>query len=190
MGQLDDLSYFNCLPSHSIWWKAADACKAAARFLFCDVQAGAAHSKSWDGVVSSAHYTAWSHLLILLRGRARQRIYWIEGTFLGKAGDGKSCSIRFKPLCKPSALWNRCVKNFTAKWCRASCEKILISRTSYIDLPEVPFGMEVVDKKKAEDWFDKQRKNTAPTKHQQFKATKALLAYGESDSKRRQEWLD
>lgn len=50
--------------------------------------------------------------------------------------------------------------------------------------------MEVVDKKKAEDWFEKQRKNTAPTKHQQFKATKALLAYGESDSKRRQEWLD
>ena len=69
-------------------------------------------------------------------------------------------------------------------------KKILISRTSYIDLPEVPFGMEVVDKKKAEDWFEKQRKNTAPTKHQQFKATKALLAYGESDSKRRQEWLD
>ncbi|MEI4789081.1 hypothetical protein WAX46_01660 [Bacillus sp. FJAT-53060] len=69
-------------------------------------------------------------------------------------------------------------------------KKILISRTSYIDLPEVPYGMEVVDKKKAEEWFKKQRKNTAPTKHQQFKATKALLAYGESDSKRRQEWLD
>ncbi|BBP91644.1 hypothetical protein BsIDN1_52620 [Bacillus safensis] len=28
-------------------------------------------------------------------------------------------------------------------------------------------------------------KNTAPTKHQQFKATKALLAYGESDSKKK-----
>ena len=69
-------------------------------------------------------------------------------------------------------------------------KKILISRTSYIDLPEVPYGMEVIDKKKAEEWFEKQRKNTAPTKHQQFKATKALLAYGETDSKRRQEWLD
>ncbi|MFJ5965299.1 hypothetical protein [Bacillus sp. NPDC093026] len=69
-------------------------------------------------------------------------------------------------------------------------KKILISRTSYIDLPEVPYGIEVIDKKKAEGWFEKQRNNTAPTKHQQFKATKALLAYGESVSKRRQEWLD
>ncbi|WP_071391479.1 hypothetical protein [Bacillus velezensis] len=68
--------------------------------------------------------------------------------------------------------------------------KLLLSRTSYIDYPEPPYGLEIADKRTVAGWLEKQQKNTAPIKHHQLKAAKALLSYGLSDSSRRQEWLD
>ncbi|MCY8692822.1 hypothetical protein MOD48_15955, partial [Bacillus spizizenii] len=38
--------------------------------------------------------------------------------------------------------------------------------------------------------IERQKKNTAPIKHHQVKAAKALLSYCMSDSYRRQEWLE
>ncbi|MCM3007253.1 hypothetical protein [Bacillus subtilis] len=68
--------------------------------------------------------------------------------------------------------------------------KLLLSRTSYIDYPEPPYGLEIADKRSAEEWIERQKKNTAPIKHHQVKAAKALLSYCMSDSYRRQEWLE
>ncbi|OCB93388.1 uncharacterized protein SRCM101294_02750 [Bacillus amyloliquefaciens] len=68
--------------------------------------------------------------------------------------------------------------------------KLLFSRTSYIDYPEPPYGLDIADKRTAAEWLEKQQKNTAPIKHHQLRAAKALLSYGLSQSSRRQEWLD
>ncbi|MFO3787329.1 hypothetical protein ACKOKD_00895 [Bacillus mojavensis] len=68
--------------------------------------------------------------------------------------------------------------------------KLLLSRTSYIDYPEPPYGLEIVDKRGLAEWMEKQKKNTAPIKHHQLKAAKAMLSYCLSDSYRRQEWLE
>ncbi|KXZ21198.1 hypothetical protein AXI59_12285 [Bacillus nakamurai] len=69
-------------------------------------------------------------------------------------------------------------------------KKLLLSQTSYIDYPEPPYGLDIADKRTAGEWLQKQQKNTAPIKHHQLKAANALLSYGLSNSRRRQEWLD
>ncbi|MBY8913103.1 hypothetical protein KY305_10175 [Bacillus sp. YC2] len=69
-------------------------------------------------------------------------------------------------------------------------KKLLLSKTSYIDYPEPPYGLDIADKRTAGEWLQKQQKNTAPIKHHQLKAANALLSYGLSNSRRRQEWLD
>ncbi|QHZ48095.1 hypothetical protein [Bacillus sp. NSP9.1] len=68
--------------------------------------------------------------------------------------------------------------------------KFIISRTSYIDYPEPPYGIEIYDRRQWGDWLAKQQKNFAPIKSRQLKAAKILLSYGVSESKRRKEWLD
>ncbi|MCY8858848.1 hypothetical protein [Bacillus atrophaeus] len=69
-------------------------------------------------------------------------------------------------------------------------QKLLLTKTSYIDYPEPPYGLKIIDKRSAEEWMQKQQKNTAPIKHHQMKAAKALLSFCLSDSYRRKEWLD
>ncbi|MDA1477668.1 hypothetical protein [Bacillus changyiensis] len=68
--------------------------------------------------------------------------------------------------------------------------KVIISRTSFIDFPDPPYGIEVFDRRQWSDWLAKHKKNIAPIKNQQLKTAKLLLSYGVSDSKRRKEWLN
>ncbi len=67
--------------------------------------------------------------------------------------------------------------------------KVIVSRTSYIDYPELPYGIDICDKRHWKEWLEKQQKNFAPIKSQQLKTAKILLSHGVSDSMRRQEWL-
>ncbi|ALC82057.1 NERD domain-containing protein [Bacillus gobiensis] len=69
-------------------------------------------------------------------------------------------------------------------------EKLIISRTSYIDYPDLPFGLSIVDKRNWREWLTKQQKNTAPIKSKQISAARQLLYHGESRSHDRKEWLD
>ncbi|UOY90365.1 hypothetical protein [Bacillus glycinifermentans] len=68
--------------------------------------------------------------------------------------------------------------------------KVIFSRTSYIDYPEPPYGIDIYDRREWRNWIARQQKNIAPIKNRQLKAAKILLAHGVSDSKRRKEWLD
>ncbi|ASB87875.1 hypothetical protein OZL92_00620 [Bacillus sonorensis] len=68
--------------------------------------------------------------------------------------------------------------------------KAIISRTSYIDYPEPPYGIEIYDRRQWSEWLARQQKNTAPIKSRQLKAASLLLSYGVSNAKRRKEWLD
>ncbi|MGE6628826.1 hypothetical protein [Bacillus sp. NPDC077027] len=110
--------------------------------------------------------------------------------FWEKRATGKNVQSVLNPCATLLRSGSVVSKIFSQKGVDLPVKKILLSRTSFIDLPDVPYGMEVIDKKQAEDWFEKQQKNSVPAKHHQFKATKALLAFCESDSRRRQEWLD
>lgn len=69
-------------------------------------------------------------------------------------------------------------------------EKIMISRSSYIDYPDLPFGLTIADKRNWREWLGKQQKNAAPIKSKQISAAKQLLHHGESRFSQRKEWLD
>ncbi|MBD1380184.1 hypothetical protein [Metabacillus arenae] len=56
-------------------------------------------------------------------------------------------------------------------------KKIILSRNSYIDYPEVPYDIELIDIRKYDEWFMKMRRTAAPIKHTQIIAAKALLNY-------------
>lgn len=67
-------------------------------------------------------------------------------------------------------------------------KKVVLSRNGYIDYPFAQYDVELLDKRKFSDWFEKMRKVSTPLKHQQLKAAQALLEYCQTTSTRRIEW--
>ncbi|WP_062354877.1 NERD domain-containing protein [Bacillus kwashiorkori] len=67
-------------------------------------------------------------------------------------------------------------------------QKILISRSGYIDYSLIPFGTTIVDKRTFRTWFETSRKMPSPLKHMQLKVAKTLLDYCHTVSVKRQEW--
>ncbi len=55
--------------------------------------------------------------------------------------------------------------------------KVILNRTGYIDFPLVPFDVDLVEKRKYEEWFTGLRNTSSPLKHMQLKAGNALLQY-------------
>lgn len=67
-------------------------------------------------------------------------------------------------------------------------KKVVLSRNGYIDYPRAQYDIELLDKRKFPEWFEKMRKVSTPLKHQQLKGAQALLDYCQTTSTRRIEW--
>src|SRR5690606_24612847 len=55
--------------------------------------------------------------------------------------------------------------------------KVILNRTGYFDFPEVPYAVELVEKRNYDEWFSNLRNMSAPLKHMQLKAGNVLLQY-------------
>ncbi|MEK4028419.1 MULTISPECIES: nuclease-related domain-containing protein [Bacillaceae] len=66
--------------------------------------------------------------------------------------------------------------------------KAIISRNGFVDYPDPPFGLEVVDNRSFLSWIDRMRKMPSPLKTIQLKAAKSVLEFGQTTSVRRPEW--
>lgn len=54
-------------------------------------------------------------------------------------------------------------------------EKVLLSRTGYIDYPGAPYDVSVVDRKSYAEWFDRLGQSISPVKSNQYRAANRLL---------------
>lgn len=66
--------------------------------------------------------------------------------------------------------------------------KVIVSRTGFIDYPDVPSDLQFLDKRSYEEWFQKIRHAHSPVKRMQMQAAKVLLDYCQTTSFRRPEW--
>ena len=66
--------------------------------------------------------------------------------------------------------------------------KAVLSPNGYIDYPESPGELLLLDKRTYEDWFQKMRANRSPLKMMQMRGAKALLDYCQTTSFRRADW--
>ncbi len=64
-------------------------------------------------------------------------------------------------------------------------KKLVLSRNGYIDFPQVPYGIQLLDKRTHEEWFQQQRSISSPIKSMQLKSAQALIHYCETTSFRR-----
>ena len=67
-------------------------------------------------------------------------------------------------------------------------KKAIVSRNGYIDYPDAPTELTLLDKRTYEYWFNKMRNHHSPMKSMQIKAAKVLLDYCQVSSYRRPEW--
>lgn len=66
--------------------------------------------------------------------------------------------------------------------------KAVISRNGFIDYPNGPYDLEVIDERRFEEWFTRLRHMSSPLKNMQLRAAKSLLDVGQTTSFRRPEW--
>ncbi|MFC7787000.1 nuclease-related domain-containing protein [Rossellomorea sp. GCM10028870] len=66
--------------------------------------------------------------------------------------------------------------------------KGVISRNGYIDYPQAPVGIQFLDKRYHNEWFQQQRSSSSPIKSVQLKAAQAIMEYCETTSFRRLQW--
>ncbi|KIL43900.1 NERD domain-containing protein [Jeotgalibacillus soli] len=67
-------------------------------------------------------------------------------------------------------------------------KKALISRDGYIDFPDYPYGLTLLDRKSYPEWFMQQRSSRSPLKHMQIKAAKAILSRTQTTSVSQMQW--
>jgi hypothetical protein len=67
-------------------------------------------------------------------------------------------------------------------------QKLLLSRNGFIDYPQSPYGIQLIEKRNFEEWFLALRGMKSPLKHMQLKAAQILLQYCQTTSVRRLEW--
>lgn len=67
-------------------------------------------------------------------------------------------------------------------------QKLIISRNGYIEYPNVPFGVTIIDQRNYEDWFQTMRKSRSPLKSSQLKAARSLLNYCKTTAVPRTDW--
>ncbi|MBS4195078.1 NERD domain-containing protein [Lederbergia citri] len=66
--------------------------------------------------------------------------------------------------------------------------KAVVSRNGYIDYPEAPGDLLLLDKRSYDEWFQRLRSLASPLKMMQIKGAKALLEYCQTTSFRRPDW--
>ncbi|WP_108671338.1 hypothetical protein [Peribacillus acanthi] len=69
-------------------------------------------------------------------------------------------------------------------------KKVVLSRNGYIDFPDAPHDLLLLDKRTFPEWFEKMRNHSSPLKHQQLKGAEALLEFCQTTSVLRLEWED
>jgi len=67
-------------------------------------------------------------------------------------------------------------------------KKAFLSRNGYIDFPDAPYGLTLIDKKNFENWLTQQRNSSSPLKHAQLKAAQAVIEQTQTTSVRRMQW--
>ena len=67
-------------------------------------------------------------------------------------------------------------------------KKVVLSRNGYVDYPETPYDIDVLDKRTFPEWFDRMRSISSPLKAQQLKGAQALLDYCQTTAGIRPEW--
>lgn len=67
-------------------------------------------------------------------------------------------------------------------------KKVVLSRNGYVDYPETPYDIDLLDKRTFPEWFDRMRSISSPLKAQQLKGAQALLDYCQTTSSIRPEW--
>jgi uncharacterized Zn finger protein (UPF0148 family) len=66
--------------------------------------------------------------------------------------------------------------------------KVLLSRNGFIDYPNAPYDVKLIEKRAFEEWFQLLRRLRSPLKHTQLNGAKTLLQYCQTTSIRRLEW--
>ncbi|KXH87149.1 nuclease-related domain-containing protein [Sporosarcina sp. HYO08] len=61
--------------------------------------------------------------------------------------------------------------------------KVLISPNGFVDYPNAPFDVTIIDKRSYEAWFNAIRKTSIPMKFKQFKAAQTILDTGQTTSR-------
>lgn len=56
-------------------------------------------------------------------------------------------------------------------------KKILLSRNGFIEFPQAPYGVVVVDRRNYDEWFQRMRTSRSPLKNIQLKAAKSILEH-------------
>jgi hypothetical protein len=69
-------------------------------------------------------------------------------------------------------------------------KKVILNRRGYIDYRHAPQDIELIDKRRYEEWFSTLRSLTSPLKHVQLKAASSLLNYCHSQYCERLEWQE
>ncbi|MBW3114775.1 MULTISPECIES: nuclease-related domain-containing protein [Bacillaceae] len=64
----------------------------------------------------------------------------------------------------------------------------VISRNGYIDYPQSPAGIQFLDKRIHNEWFQQQRSSSSPIKSVQLKAAQAIMEYCQITSFKRLQW--
>jgi hypothetical protein len=67
-------------------------------------------------------------------------------------------------------------------------KKVILSRNGYVDYPEAPYDITILDKRTFPGWFERMRAISSPLKAQQLKGAQALLEYCQTTSSLRPEW--
>lgn len=60
--------------------------------------------------------------------------------------------------------------------------KVLISPSGFVDYPNAPFDVKIIDKRSYEEWFNTIQKTSIPMKFKQFKAAQTILDVGQTMS--------
>ncbi|WP_285765722.1 NERD domain-containing protein [Peribacillus sp. SI8-4] len=92
------------------------------------------------------------------------------------------------PLLSANRMGNIVSQLFSLYEVNIPIKKVILSRNGYIDFPEIPFDMTILDKRSFPEWFERMRATSSPIKAQQLKAAQALLEYCQTTSSRRPEW--
>ncbi|MCJ7842769.1 NERD domain-containing protein [Lederbergia sp. NSJ-179] len=66
--------------------------------------------------------------------------------------------------------------------------KAIVSRDGFIDYPDAPQDLTILDQRTYGDWFERARNTPSPIKMMQMRAATALLDYGQSTSFNRPNW--
>lgn len=119
-----------------------------------------------------------------------------SATFSGTHSDRfwvKRIGERTKNIINPMIALNRMeaiMKNlFEQQQIDMNIQKIMLSRTGYIDYPGSSYGMEFIDRRHHESWFEQLKKHHSPMKLDQFRAMEVIVKNTQTTSVLRAEYF-